>query len=84
MNAKHSTEHLTNEVEQLRHVVLWLAAQLHGPVVNGVYNPQLACFTCGHDITDHDSPNDEVSSPCLFPASLGAPSRLCRCERFSG
>jgi hypothetical protein len=58
-------------MEQHRRVLLWLAERASD-------EPLVPCGTCRHDIDDHLG----GLSMCMFPATIGAPARLCRCEVF--
>ena len=62
---------LTDQIEQHRRVLLWLAERPSD-------EPLVPCGTCRHDIDDHLGGIEA----CMFPATIGAPARLCRCERF--
>lgn len=86
MAPKHSTEHLTDEVEALRQTLVWL-------IETQVEEPQVPCSTCGHDIFDHTD-EEAHEGACGFPrgrsvtwaddVSYPAPNAvLCRCQRFS-
>ena len=69
--AKLSTEHLTDQVRELRETVVWL-------IQRGTPKAQVFCTTCGHGLEHHDQ--DEQN--CLFPKSMGAPHVLCTCVYF--
>lgn len=79
---KHSTEHLTDEVERLRHTLLWLIEAHAGAV-------EAPCSTCAHDAFDH-ADEEGVVGGCYFPQhrrldknGTQAPHVLCECERFT-
>jgi len=60
-----------DQLEQHRRVLLWLAERASD-------EPLVPCGTCRHDIDDHIG----GLTLCMFPATIGAPARLCRCDSF--
>ena len=81
MTAKHSTEHLTDEVAALRRMLLWTVewVDFHLSEDDPVGLP---CRDCGHLIEHHVGHPPEDGSTCLYPQSMGAPMTLCACLQF--
>lgn len=65
--------HQDDRMEQHRRVLLWLAERL-------AEDPLVPCGTCRHDIDDHLG----GEGMCMFPATIGAPARICTCRRYNG
>jgi hypothetical protein len=70
---KVSPERFSDQIEQLRRTLLWLITETHTASI------MVPCGTCGHDVADHLGEADM----CMYPASIGGPARLCRCEAFA-
>jgi hypothetical protein len=60
-----------DQMELHRRMLLWLAERSSD-------EPLVPCGTCRHDIDDHIG----GLTLCMFPATIGAPGRLCHCDSF--
>ena len=65
-------ERLSEQGEQHRRMLLWLAERIAEPA-------QVPCADCGHSVEHHAG---EGGSLCMFPATIGAPASICRCAGF--